>query len=501
MKKYIVVFLILFSSFLIAEEKEYDSDEWKEHYKDSYYIEENEQTLINLVEEIEEVEEKEESNKEKPQTNYFTKMYIEGILKLKWKNPHSKNQAYDGKINSYILANYYEAFLGFNSVSPQFNTLAFRFSPFLMHISKKRLFPVLSLYLGNFNTPQVFRNVSHPIINSLTTTSNREFFPPLKSIKILKRQNNTGIALEVSLPFFNYYSFWKNTAKGNIFNTYISYKNENLPFSKVNIAFVSSIQELKQAKPNLYLQIYGLDFNFASKFFYANSLSLLTVLPAKTPSFSSFALKNEMGVKSKIVSFHTGISYKGAYYLGNQNLKELLQRKTCLSFYIQGKLKHKVFHLASMYHLLKDYKINKIHHSYGIFYSLGNSFISYKNELFYSHNVYKLKLALNIMPNLSHFKLFNISSFLYLQDRKINSKCIKKYEIASKANFNITKDFALNFIFGLMQENLKEKIFFASSTFNFSFNQEKAKEKGTIKLKYTSKNHSIEVSLRLKIEY
>ena len=100
---------------------------------------------------------------------------------------------------------------------------------------------------------------------------------------------------------------------------------------------------------------------------------------------------------SSFASLHFGISYKGAHHLGNQNIKSLLQRKTFLSFYLQGKLKYKIFSVNTMYYLLKDYKLAKIQHSYGIFYSLGNMIISYKNELFYKNEIYKIVTLASIV--------------------------------------------------------------------------------------------------------
>jgi len=497
-KRYAILsFLLLLFSFLMAEEsEEYEKDEWNNEKKEA--------ELFNIVETQEENKnntEKDDELSNKSFNNYFTKMYVEGIFN--WTKKQSNNSNFKGKINSYILASYYEAFLSFSYASE--NSLALRFSPVLMHYPKKHISPVLSLYLGSFNTPTSFQNIYKPYVSSITTTSNRKFFPPLNAIKISKNNFSKAVALEISLPFFNYYSFWKNTKKGNIFNFYLSYKNNFSNSSRINIAFISSIQEIKKekVKKNPYIQIYGLDFNFDSPFFYINSLSAFTVLPKRLPSFSSFALKSEAGLTSHLASLHTGISYKGANYLGNQNLKSLLQRKAFLSFYLQGKLKYKIFRLNGMYHLFKDYKLNKTHHFYGIFYSLGNSFISYKNELLYEETVYKIKFALNITPNINYLKSFNISSFLYLEDKKINLKCIKKYEISSKCGFNIAKNFNLNFSFVMMQEkkNWKKITFFTSTAVIFNFAQEKTKEKGEVKLKYNSKNNKFEIDVKLRIEY
>ena len=495
MKKYeALCFFLLLPCFLIAEQEEleYGKDEWENDYN----VEEKE--LFNIIESQDE-EKDEELTKNQVKNNYFTKMYVEGVFNL------SKNNHYSGKINSHILASYYEAFLSFAPYSK--NILALRFSPILMHYPKKQCTPVFSLYFGSFNTPITFRNIYNPLISSITASSNRKLFPPLNAIKIAKKGNNEGIALEISLPFFNYYAFWKNTKNGNIFNNYISYKTHLSSLSNLNIAFVSSIQEIKvkKIKKNPYLQLYGLDFNFSHPFFYINSISLLSILPKKVPSFRSFAFRGEAGLTSSYASLHTGLSYKGSYYLGNQNLKNLLQRKTFLSFYLQGKLKYKIFRLNGMYHLLKDYKENKIQHSYGIFYSLGNPFFSYKNELLYKKGVYKIKFAVNITPNSVYLKRFNISSFLYFQDKKINPLCIKKYEASSKFAFDIAKHFGLNFSFAMMQENKEARwqkvVFFSSTAFNFTITQEKAKEKGEIKLKYNSKKNKFELELKFRIEY
>lgn len=499
MKRYAILsFLLLLFSFLIAEEsEEYEKDEWNNEKK--------EVELFNIVETQEEnennTEKDDELSNQSFKNNYFTKMYVEGIFN--WTKKQSNN--YKGKINSYILASYYEAFLSFSYASE--NSLALRFSPILMHYPKKHISPVFSLYLGSFNTPRSFQNIYKPYFSSITTTSNRKFFPPLNAIKISKKNNSfsRATALEVSLPFFNYYSYWKNTKKGNIFNFYLSYKNNISNSSRINIAFISSIQEIKKEKlkNKPYLQIYGLDFNFDSLFFYINSLSAFTVLPKSTPSFSSFAFKSETGLTSRLASLHTGISYKGANYIGDQNLKSLIQRKAFLSFYLQGKLKYKIFRLNGMYHLIKDYKLNKIDHFYGVFYSFENSFISYKNELLYKETIYKIKFALNITPNINYFKYFNISSFLYLEDKKRNPECIKKYELSSKCGFNIVKNFNLNFSFVMMQEkqNWKKITFFTSTALIFNFAQEKTKEKGEVKLKYNSKNNKFEIDVKLRIEY
>ncbi|MGP1415670.1 MAG: hypothetical protein ACTTJ6_07085 [Treponema sp.] len=486
MKKYVFLCLvILLNSFLIAEE--YEKDEWTN----------DENEIFNAIDVKEEKidEENEELKAQKTKNNYFSKMYVEGVLGYS----KLKNNNYYAKINSHILASYYEAFLSFSTTSEK--TLALRFSPILMHYPKNHISYVLSLYLSSFNTPQTFKNLYKPLISSVSTTSNRKFYPPLNSLKISKNSRDEGIALEVSLPFFNFYSFWKNTKKGNIFNTYISYKNNFSNSSRLNIGFISSIQEIKEKIA--YSQVYGLDFNFSHQFFYINSISLLNILPKRKPSASSFALKAEGGITSNIASLYTGISYKGAYYLGDQNLKKLLQKKSFLSFYLQGKIKHKIFKLNGLYYLLKDYKTNKMQHSYGFFYSLGNSQFSYKNELYYKASLYKIKFAINIKPNLNYFRLLNLSLFLYLQDKNINPKCLKQYEIASKCSFNIAKNFHLNFAFATMQENKnwKKLMFLASTSFNFTISQEKTKEKGEIKLKYNSKNNRFDITFKLKIEY
>lgn len=495
MRKYaIFYFLLFFSNYLIADEIfEYSKDEWE----NDFGVEEKE--LFNIIESQDEVQKKEEPSNNYVKNNYFTKMYVEGVFN--WRK--NQSNTYLGKISSHILASYYEAFLSFAPSSK--NTLALRFSPVLMHYPKNHTSPVFSLYLGNFNTPQIFSSVYKPLASNISPTSNRKFFPPLNAMKIAKKHGNEGLGLEVSLPFFNFYSFWKNTKKGNIFNFYTSYKTNFSNLSRLNIAILSSIQEIKieNLKKNPHLQIYGLDFNFDHPIFYLNSLSLLTILPKRTPSFKSFAFNTEAGLTSNLASLHTGISYKGAYYLGNQNIQSLLQRKSFLSFYLQGKFKFKIFRLNGMYHLIKDYKMNKLKHSYGIFYSLGNSFFSYKNELLYKTNVYKIKFALNIAPKIIFFKSFNIYSFLYLEDRVVNLYCFKKYEIATKCSFNIAKYFGLNFSFTMMQENKNwEKIAFLTvivATFNFK--QEKTKEKAEIKLKYNSKKNVTEISLKFKIEY
>lgn len=499
-KHSILFFLLLINNFLIAENVlDYAEDEWECNYNDNTnnVHDIGEKELFDLVEHQE--EEKTE-NIQKPKSNYFTKMYVEGIFN--WKG--GKSNDYFGKINSHILASYYEAFLGFSSNSK--NSFALRFSPVLMHYPKKQLSPVLSLYLGAFNTPISFRHVYNPVISSITVTENRKFFPPLNAIKIAKAPSDEGVALELSLPFFNFYSFWKNSKKGNIFNSYASYKNDFSNLSHINIAILSSIQEIKKEnlKKNPYIQVYGLDFNFSHPLFYINSSSLLSILPKRMPSFRSFAFRNEFGFTSSIASLHSGISYKGAYYLGNQKIKSLLQRKSFLSFYLQGKLKYKIVKLNGMYHLIKDFKTNSIQHSFGFFYSLGNSFVSYKNELFYRNEVYKLKFAINIMPNLVFFKLFNIHSFLYLEDRKINNQIVKKYEIATRAKFNMAKHFGLDFSFFIRKEkkNFRKVFFFASSALSFNFRGEKTKEKGEIKLKYNSnKKNNFEIDIKFRLEY
>ena len=501
MRKHSILFLLLLiNNFLIAENVlDYAEDEWEWNYNNNKNnIEEKE--LFDIVESQNEKQEENNENNQKPKNNYFTKMYVESAFN--WKGKQSNN--YLVKINSYILASYYEAFLGFSTSSE--NSFALRFSPVLMHYPKKQLSPVLSLYLGAFNTPISFKHVYNPVISSITVTENRKFSPPVNAIKIAKAPSDEGVALELSLPFFNFYSFWKNTKKGNIFNSYASYKNDFSNFSHINIAILSSIQEIKKEnlKKNAYIQIYGLNLNFSHPIFYINSSSLLTILPKRMPSFNSFAFRNEFGLTSSIASFHSGISYKGAYYLGNQKIKSLLQRKSFLSFYLQGKLKYKIVKLNGMYHLIKDFKTNSIQHSFGFFYSLGNSFVSYKNELFYRNKVYKLKFAINIMPNLAFFKLFNVYSFLYLEDGKINNQIVKKYEIATKAKFNIAKQFGLDFSFFIRKEkkNFRKAFFFASSGFTFNFRGEKTKEKGEIKLKYNSnKKNNFEIDIKFRLEY
>ena len=87
-KHSILFFLLLITNFLIAENVlDYAEDEWEWNYNDNTSIGEKE--LFDLVE-----HQKEESikNIQKPKSNYFTKMYVEGIFN--WKgNGKVKNRA------------------------------------------------------------------------------------------------------------------------------------------------------------------------------------------------------------------------------------------------------------------------------------------------------------------------------------------------------------------------------------------------------------------------
>ena len=105
MKKYAsLVFLVLLTFLLVAEEgEEYGKDEWENDYN-------REEKELFIVLQDETQDEKDISDKY-VKNNYFTKMYVEGVFN--WAKP----KHYAGKINSHILAAYYEAFLsyGFDS--------------------------------------------------------------------------------------------------------------------------------------------------------------------------------------------------------------------------------------------------------------------------------------------------------------------------------------------------------------------------------------------------
>lgn len=515
------LFLFIFVFQLNTENnEEYGKDEWSDLIDLPY------QEKVNSIDEkesflepIKDDEEKINKHSKDIRPNYLSKMYIESILKFNISKLKKETFNWHGIINSYFASHYYEAFLSIKKsehdkkekqIFPIIGSL--RFSPFLMYYPKNKLRPLLSFYAGTFTTPISFYHATNPNISFITPTSKRAFFPSLNAIKISKKGNDLGTAIELSLPFLNFYFYWKDTKLGNQFNVYLAYRNETLNIlnnarkAKINLAFLFRLLEINKEKnrKNVYLQIYGLNFNFFSNFFYINIFSFLSIFPKKIPDIYSTSLKSEMGFAYKFFDINFGLSHEGSKYIGKQNYNLSIDKNSKQAFYVQGKFKYKIFSTALIYYISKNNK--QIQHNFGIFYSIGNTKIKYKNELLLKDNIYKLRASFSLKPNLNYFSFFNISSFLYLQEKKINTHIIKQYEVASNIHLKFGINFILSFangIYGKIVPNKLEKkfAFFSSTTLFLIFKQEKIKEKGAINLKYDSAEKNFSISFKLTVEY
>jgi len=450
--------------------------------------------------------------KESP--TYFSKMYVEALMKLKAKKEDDKdkmNVSIGGALNAYMVASYYEAFIGLEGDYKDRNCLAsLRFTPLLMYYPHNALTSVLSFYVGSFRVPASFRSLASMRLGVVGPTSKRKYFPPLNNIKLSKKKNDFGIACELSLPFCNFYFFWQDKKKEHVYNMYASYKNEGLLSKKaqLNIAFLSSFfiqkggDETKKSFLH-YIGMYGLELNFAYKYFFFNSISSLSASPNKNINISSFSFRKELGFENNMFALNTGFSYRGSLYL----LIKQKKQKDELNFYVQGQFKYKIFSFSLVYNILKFIKDEKMEHSYGFFYSIGNTFIKLKNEVCYKSDVYKMKASLMVYPHMRYFRLFKLSSFLYLQEKRLNRHIVKKYEVATYFYFPIEEHINLQLGIGLSQQNKgklclweKENIF-ASLAFRFAFEQDRCKEIAKIALKYNSLKNSFNVLCSLKIEY
>ena len=504
------MFLFFFFPMFSEDEKEYEWDEWQDYFgieDGSYYEykEDDEDDILNKVE---------SKTIKKDSPTYFSKMYIEALMMLKAKKEDAKDKMtlnMRGALNAYIVASYYEAFIGLRGDDKdKISFASLRFTPFLMYYPRNTLTSTLSFYVGSFRVPISFRSLANISLKSVSPTSKRKYFPSLNNIKLSKEKSDFGTACEVSLPFCNFYFFWKDKKKEHVYNIYASYKNEELLSKKarLNIAFLSSFFVQKggaNTKKSFshYMGVYGLEINFASKYFFSNSLTSLCFLPNKNINISSFSFRNEMGVESKMFILNTGLSYRGSLYLPTNPKNQ----KDELNFYVQGHFRYKIFSLSLVYNILKFIKDEKTGHSYGLFYSIGNAFAKFKNEVYYKDDVYRLRASLMIYPYMRYFRLFNLSSFLYLQEKRLNRHVVKKYEVLSYSHFPMGENVSLQLGIGLLQQNKgklclweKESVF-ASLAFHLIFEQDRCKEIASIALKYNSLKNTFNFSCRLKIEY
>ena len=523
MKRFLFIFVMsLYASLVFSESIQYNEDAWsflfseKGESYDAHYSENADRSLFSILQDSTEDDEKKDvASSKKNVPSYFSKMYIETLLKMSVLEKKSRKINFNGKCNAYLASSYYEAFLGFKSDEKKVldvKVASFRFSPILMYYPCNRLSPTLSFYIGNFKTPRPFLMLQSPTIYRVRPTTQKRFFPALNAIKISKQAGDLGAACEVALPFFNFYFFWKTHDTHNSFNIYSAYRNEDLPLKKarLDIAFASSIfqeerkRKLKKNKVNTYIQLYCLSFNFESPFFYINSISTISIRE-KMPTLSSMSFRDEGGLKYKGASMGAGFSFSGKNYIKKYNSSKL-KNNDIFAFYLQGKFKYKIFAINFSYHLLKGEMGANILHSYGIFYSLSGKYIQFKNELFVRTQLYNLKFALNFKPHLQYFSSMNVASFLYLQDKKINSAILKKYEVASSCVFPFGELLRIKLLAGISQERKDGKKFLGSINFfvsgeaGFVFSQEKWKEKLNVVFRYSTPNKS-EISLKFRIEY
>lgn len=507
------------------DEMDYEWDEWQDYFSmevDNYY-EYNERSLSDIFMHLEYEEDNESTalNRvesttiKKVSPTYFSKMYIEALIKLKAKKEGAKDKmatSFRGALNAYIVSSYYEAFLGLSGdEKDRINFASLRFTPVLMHHPRNTLTSVLSFYVGSFRAPISFRTLHSMSFRAISPTSKRQYFPSLNNIRFSKKKGDFGTACEASLPFCNFYFFWKDKKTEHVYNTYASYKNEELLAKKarLNIAFLSSffVQKTSKAERKTfsnYMSVYGLEFNFSSKHFFFNSLNSLCSVLNRNINISSFSFREEMGAGNKMFELNTGLSYQGSLYLPTEKPKN---PKDALNFYIQDKFRYKIFSFCLTYNLLKFINDKRMQHSYGLFYSIGNTYMKFKNEVWYKDDVYKLKASLMIYPHISYFRLFNISSFLHLQEKRLNRHIVKKYEVATYSFFPMEEHISLKLGIGLSQQNKgklclweKESIF-TSLTFRFIFEQDKCKEIVNTTLKYNSFKNFLDFSCNLKIEY
>ncbi len=517
----------IFQSYPLGSDDYYEDVQYEDAYSDEQYVKELSPPTSSILE-IEKEEGAGEVGAKKIESSYFSRMYVEGFATLKATNKTNKTFLnWNGGTNAHLLANFYEAFLGFKGDEKsaiEAKNLAFRFSPLLMYYPKNKLSPALSFYVGGFKSPHIFGIAQRPTIHRVRPTTNTHFFPALNAIKVSKNKERLGSAIELSLPFFNFYFFWKTHENRHSFNIYSAYRNNELfsNTSKVNIALFSSFfslygnkaetdikskkgkQIIKKSR-NEYGQIYGFSLNFESPFLYLNLLSLLSVAKQKKIDISSMSFRGEIGARYKIFLLNLGAGYKGEKYI-TESVDKMFGKKNVFSFYLQEKLKYKIFALHSSYHLFYPPSSQQLLHSYGGFYSINSRYVHFKNELFAHSNLYNLKIAFIIKPHLRYFSSLNMSAALCLQEQKKNPNIIKKYEVATSFLFPFGEHFRLKLLGGFSQEAQKKRhllgrlSYFAKSSISILFRQEKWRESFNLSFKYKSTKQS-EISLKFRLEY
>ena len=539
-----VLFLTLIS-YLFSQEN-YEKDEWNdvaENYFASpfYEMEVNEEAITDEV-----------LHTPSSPVSYLSKMYFEGIFNFNLHPIAQKDRFnWQGSLNSYLASSYYELFASFKSSKKLpilVNTASLRFSPLLMYYPRQNnLTPLLSFYIGNFRTPLTFRNLYKVSFSQVSPSSKRRHYPGINNIKLSKARGHLGIGFEIALPFFNFYFFWKNISKynniekllnpfsknfssysKNEFNLYASFKTDKLMKNKakLNIALLSSFIQKKDAESNntnvkIYTQLYAIDFNLTHPIFFFNSLNSISITPKKTVDSHSFGFREEAGFSYKILKLNAGFSYEGAQYASHlEGKKRQIQANSNIlndsvadifTFYVQEKIKWKIFSASHSYSLIKQTNEKEVKHSYGFFYSIGNRLALFKNELLFFQELYTLKFSFSSHPNTYYFKTFSLSSTLYFQDKHINPHVIKKYEMNSAFLLNFTENFYCKIEASIFQENTREKarmsprwkteVFRLKASFFFIFSQERWKEKGVLSFKYSTDKHAVETILKMRFEY
>ena len=570
-KLFLFALFISLSFSLFSSQEEYEYDEWTKSTKDyceppfcETEIDEEYDETIN-----------ENSHLSSAHPSYLSKMYFEGILNfnthLATNNSSSKQNRFNwqSSFNSYLASDYYELFVSFKNnkkIPISINVASLRLSPLLMKDRRNtHVTPLLSFYIGSFCTHSSFKHLYNVNFSHISPTSKRRTHPALNNIKLSKTKGNLGAAFEIALPFFNFYFFWKNIGENsniqksfnsiinnlkaencNEFGLYVSYKNNKLlkKKAKINIAFLSSFiqekgkalkrQALSDKNSIPYTQVYAIDFNFAHSCFFFNLLNGIHILPKQKVDAHSLCVREEGGFAYKILSLNTGFSYEGSHTSSanrkNSRISQLNNEvsnnnispdtasddsskvlKDVLAFYVQEKLKWNIFSVAHSYSLIKKTNEQKIRHSYGFFYSIGNKLGLFKNELLFFEELYTLKFSFSTHPNTHYFKAFSASSDLYLQNKNINLHIMKKYEVSSAILFHFTENFSCKIGLSLFQENeggagrriarWKKEVFTFNTSFLFLFAQDRWKEKGSVSFKYSTHQHKLDILLKMRLEY
>jgi len=466
-------------------------------------------------------------------------------------------------VSSYLASSYYEIFARFKSDKEQtvsFETASLRFSPLLMYHPPRRIHgkakfePLLSFYIGRFITPLSFKHLGNISFGRISSTSIRRTHPSINNIKLSKTKGDLGVATEVALPFFNFYFFWKNagdkklTIKNikknhNDFNLYLAYKNTSLMASRAKMvaALLARFIEMKEERNDKqeetnkrkhsdndfssfaqshskdYSHVYAVEFNFAHPHVFFNSLNGGYIVPKERFDAHSLACRQEAGFAYKIFKLNAGFSYEGGRYsTASSRNKEKNERNRAKSnkergdifaFYLQEKLKWRIFSASHSYSLIKKTQNKNIEHSNGFFYSIGNSLILFKNELLLNKELYTVKFAFSSHPHIPLLKSFILSSHLNLQDKRINPHVIKKYEVGTTLVFELKNDMYLKVGSRFAQSSTekqhvwKQGIYELKTSFLFQFSQEKWKEKGIITLKYSTDKNRLGFSAKMRLEY